>query len=437
MIQPARLYDRLSSLVDFNARRRRGAADGALPADPLERLAAQARALPEMKSETRALALAAAMLEGYGALDEGQRRAFFAGLRDGFDPDRAALAEAARAYGASEDPAALERLTRLAEPPRQELLRRLNATPGGTARLVSMRADLLAAIRAGDDLSRVDADMRHLLRSWFNRGFLTLERIDWSSPAILLEKLIAYEAVHTIHGFADLRRRVLPSDRRCYAYLHPAMPDEPLIFVEIALTRGLPGSVQALIAEDEAAPLPAAQADTAVFYSISNCQEGLAGISFGNLLIKNVVAELRRDLPNLARFVTLSPIPGLRRWLEAEAAAGSPRAAAALADGAAPEAQEMAARYLLTARDDRGRPLDPVARFHLGNGAEAHRVIPNADASDKGQRQSLGMMVNYLYDLPRIDARHDAFTERGVIAAARPLQLLARRAETTEKEPAR
>ena len=437
MIQTARLYDRLSSLVDFNIRRRRTAADRMLPADPLAQMVADARALPDMKSETRALALASGLLDAYGTLDEGQRRAFFRHLRDEFDPDRAALTAAARAYADSGDPAALAQLTRLAEPPRQELLRKLNATPGGTARLVSMRADLLRAIRAGEDLSRLDADMRHLFRSWFNRGFLTLERIDWSSPAILLEKLIDYEAVHTIHGFADLRRRVLPSDRRCYAYLHPAMPDEPLIFVEIALIRGLPDSVQSLIAEDGAPPLRAAEADRAVFYSISNCQEGLAGISFGNLLIKNVVAELRRDLPNLTRFVTLSPIPGLRRWLDSQAAAGNARARAALADGTAPEALEMAARYLLGARDARGRPLDPVARFHLGNGAEAHRVIAGADMSDKGQQQSLGMMVNYLYDLPRIDARHDDFTERGVIAAAKGLQDLARRAEADEKETKR
>ncbi len=432
MIPRAQLYDRLSSLVDLGPLRRRKPRAGR-SADPMARLFEATRALPTMRSETRALSTAAEVLDGYAGLDPAQRLAFFRHLRDGFDPDPDRLAAAARAYAETRDPDALARLTRLSEPPRQELLRRLNATPGGTARLVGLRADLLAAMRAGEDLGRVDADLRHLFRSWFNRGFLSLERIDWTSPAILLEKLIAYEAVHTIHGFSDLRRRVVPEDRRCYAYLHPAMPSEPLIFVEIALLDGLPGSVQALIAED-AAPLAANAADTAVFYSISNCQEGLSGISFGNLLIKNVVAELRRDLPNLTRFVTLSPIPGLRRWLEGEAAAGSGPAAAALADGSGPEALAEAARYLLTARDDRGRPLDPVARFHLGNGAEAQRLIAGADSSPKGRAQSLGIMVSYHYDLGRIDARHDDYTERGVIAAALMIHALARRTGRDEKE---
>lgn len=437
--KPARLYDRLSSLVDLSGWRQRRGGQGE-GAGPLARLRILARDLPGMRSETRALAAAAELLDLYGRLDAEGRLAFFRLLRDDFDPDRQALTAAARAYAEDPGPANLERLTQLSEPPRQELLRRLNAAPDGTARLVALRADLIRAMQSGEEMARVDADLRHLLRSWFNRGFLTLERIDWSSPAALLEKLIEYEAVHEINGFEDLRRRVLPPDRRCYAYLHPAMPDDPLIFVEVALMRGLPDSVQAIMA-DGRTPISAAEADTAVFYSISNCQPGLAGISFGNLLIKNVVAELCRDLPDLTTFVTLSPIPGLRRWLERRATAGDRQAGALIAaeepvgpeDGAA---MARAARYLLIERDARGRPLDPVARFHLGNGAEAHRLIAEADLSRRGLRQSLGLMVNYLYDLPRIDARHDAFSERGAIAAPRRLIDLARKApDLTETPP--
>lgn len=424
MTLTTQIYDRLSSLVAGSARRRGRAVPGSAP----EALIEAARALPGLRSETRVMSVAADILAGYCALDDAGKRTFFAALRDDFDPDREALAGAARDWLDRNDAVSLEALTRLAEPPRQELLRRLNMAPGGTAQLVAMRADLLRLVGRDPDHARVDFDFRHLLRSWFNRGFLHLVRIDWHSPALLLEKLIEYEAVHEIRDFRDLQRRVLPVDRRCYAYMHPAMPDEPLIFVEVALTEGLPDSVQALI-DDSRQPLVPDRADTAVFYSISNCQAGLAGISFGNLLIKNVVAELSRELPNLATFVTLSPIPGLRAWLDERAAAGEKTVQRLLADPQPAALMAQTARYLLRARDHKGRPRDPVARFHLGNGAEAHRIIPGADTSPRGQRQSLGMMVNYLYDRRRIEAQHDDFTERGVIAAPRRLHELARKTE--------
>lgn len=424
MTLTTQIYDRLSSLVAGSARRRGRAVPGSAP----EALIEAARALPGLRSETRVMSVAADILAGYCALDDAGKRTFFAALRDDFDPDREALAGAARDWLDRNDAVSLEALTRLAEPPRQELLRRLNMAPGGTAQLVAMRADLLRLVGRDPDHARVDFDFRHLLRSWFNRGFLHLVRIDWHSPALLLEKLIEYEAVHEIRDFRDLQRRVLPVDRRCYAYMHPAMPDEPLIFVEVALTEGLPDSVQALI-DDSRQPLVPDRADTAVFYSISNCQAGLAGISFGNLLIKNVVAELSRELPNLATFATLSPIPGLRAWLDERAAAGEETVQRLLADPQPAALMAQTARYLLRARDHKGRPRDPVARFHLGNGAEAHRIIPGADTSPRGQRQSLGMMVNYLYDRRRIEAQHDDFTERGVIAAPRRLHELARKTE--------
>lgn len=428
MTLTAQIYDRLSTLV-VSSGWRRGREDAPKP----EALIEFARALPGLRSEMRVMALAVEVLDGYAALDDAGKQVFFEALRDGFDPDPEALASAARAYVDVGDPVTLETLSRLAEPPRQELLRRLNMAPGGTARLVGMRADLLRLTGRGRDFARVDADFRHLLKSWFNRGFIELVRIDWRSPALLLEKLIEYEAVHEIRDFRDLQMRVLPPDRRCYAYMHPAMPDEPLIFVEVALTEGLPDSVQGLIDETREL-LPPEKADTAVFYSISNCQAGLAGISFGNLLIKNVVAELSRELSGLSVFVTLSPIPGLRAWLEERAKAGE-TAIAKLLDEPKPAAlSAQTARYLLLAKDGRGRPRDPVARFHLGNGAEAHRVISEADISPRGRKQSLGMMVNYLYDRRRIEAQHDEFTESGTIAAPKKLQELARKTEAEAKQ---
>ena len=424
MTLTAQLYDRLSSLVVSSGWRRGRATPAPTPAALIE----EAHLLAKLNSEPRVMVAASEVLSGYGTLDDAGKRAFFEGLRDGFDPPADSLARAAENWLKDRDPDALEALSRAAEPPRQELLRRLNMAPGGTVRLVGMRADLLRLAGRDSGFARVDADFRHLLRSWFNRGFLQLVRIDWRSPALLLEKLIEYEAVHEIHDFNDLQRRVLPADRRCYAFMHPAMPDEPLIFVEVALTDGLPDSVQTLIDEKRAALSPNA-VDTAVFYSISNCQAGLAGISFGNLLIKNVVAELSRELPTLTTFVTLSPIPGLRAWLQQRADAGETAIAALLGDPQPAALSAQTARYLLLAKDAKGRPLDPVARFHLGNGAEAHRVIAGANTSARGKKQSLGMMVNYLYDSKQIEAQHDEFTERGIIAAPKRLQELARKAE--------
>ncbi|MGM0584314.1 MAG: malonyl-CoA decarboxylase domain-containing protein, partial [Pseudomonadota bacterium] len=271
------------------------------------------RALLSERGEVSGLKLAKEVLARYRLLDDERRVAFFRMLAEDLDLDAEAVAQAARAYAQAPDRTALFRLSQAAEPPRQELLRRLNEAPGATVELVRMRVDLLRLARSSPDLDRVDLDFAHLFRSWFNRGFLVLRQVDWDSPARLLEKIIDYEAVHAIHSWNDLRRRLDPEDRRCFAFFHPAMPEEPLIFVEVALTRGVPGSIQELLSEQRAS-LDAAEADTAVFYSISNCQAGLRGISFGNSLIKQVVEVLGRELPHLKQFVTLSPIPGLARW---------------------------------------------------------------------------------------------------------------------------
>jgi malonyl-CoA decarboxylase len=300
-----------------------------------------------------------------------------------------------------------------------------------------MRETLQAAIREGAPLGPLDADFRHLFGSWFNRGFLVLRRIEWTTPANILEKIIRYEAVHEISTWDELRRRLDPPDRRLYAFFHPALIDEPLIFVEVALTGAIPDAIQPLLSA-ERAPISADAATTAVFYSISNAQAGLAGVSFGNFLIKQVVEDLRREWPRLQTFVTLSPAPGFAGWLSEErgkeasrfVGAEARRVLEAIEAGETPEAADrtlsmLAAAYFLQARTPSGRVIDPVARFHLGNGARLERINPRGDRSASGLRQSLGVMVNYLYDLDHIEANHEAFANRSVVAASAAVKKLA------------
>jgi malonyl-CoA decarboxylase len=337
----------------------------------------------------------------------GERHAFFRFLSDEMQPDSADVAEAAQAYLAQANDETLTRLRHAIDSPRLEFFRRLNLAPGATAEIVAMRRDLLVEADGNARLQSVDADLRRLLRSWFNRGFLVLKRIDWQTPAAILEKIIAYEAVHEIKGWEDLRRRLDPVDRRCFAFFHPSLIDEPLIFVEVALTREVPAAIGPLLAErDDGAA--ADEPTTAVFYSISNCQEGLKGITFGNFLIKQVVEELARESPSLKTFVTLSPVPGFAAWLAAmladdpsEILTEDDRAAlATLRDPEWPlrednEALEstllaLAAHYFLVAKAPDNRPPDPVARFHLGNGARLERLDWLADGSKKGLEEAQG-----------------------------------------------
>ncbi|MBL8670498.1 MAG: malonyl-CoA decarboxylase [Alphaproteobacteria bacterium] len=375
------------------------------------------------RGEASGTALARAVVERYAALGPAERLAFFELLAAQFGPDQAAILLAADAYRRDAALANLLKLAAATEAPRQELFRRVNMAPDGTATLVAMREHLLDLLRDRPQLESVDADLHHLLASWFNRGFLRLERIDWRTSAAVLEKLIAYEAVHAIEGWEDLRRR-LQDDRRCFAFFHPALPDEPLIFVEVALTRGIAAAVQPLIARDAPVADPAG-ADTAIFYSISNCQKGLRGISFGNFLIKQVVADLQQELPQVETFSTLSPIPGLRAWLKKEGRAdGDAAAASERFDPASPDATVMkaplmrlCARYLLQAKKD-GKPVDPVARFHLGNGARVERINWLGDVSAKGVRESCCLMVNYLYRPEDIERNHEAYANEGRIAAS-------------------
>ncbi len=413
-------------------------------AQGVEQLLALAQKLLTGRGEASGVAIARAILGAYSALSGAQKVEFLKGLAARFGADMIALGDAARAFLDQPGDAEASKLMIAAEPQRQELIRRLNHAPGGTLALVRMREDLLGFLPSHPELATLDRDFLHLFASWFNRGFLVLRRIDWTTPANILEKIIRYEAVHAIHGWDDLRRRLEPPDRRLYAFFHPALGDEPLIFVEVALTDSVPAAIAPLLAGERSGIAPQA-ATAAAFYSISNAQRGLSGVSFGNFLIKQVVEDLRREWPNLATFVTLSPVPGFAAWLEREKSnTGStvvtPEARRALAllerpnwtdKAAAVEAvnrvlPQLAAHYFLHARSASGRVIDPVARFHLGNGARLERINPLGDVSEAGLRQSHGLMVNYLYDLADIEGNHEAFANRNEVVASSAVRRLAR-----------
>ena len=437
-------------------------------------------ALLSERGEMSGNRLARGILDAFEAADETERLAFFELLATRFDINAQHALRAAERYAETPSPERLGRLGDAVEPRRLELLRRLNRVPGATARLVRMRESLLAALGEHPDFARIDLDFRHLFLSWFNRGFLVMREIDWSTPANVLEKIIAYEAVHAIRDWAALRARLEPSDRRCFAFFHPAMPDEPLIFVEVALTRSNPSTVREVLWPDRVV-LGADEVDTAVFYSISNCQHGLAGISFGNFLIKQVASELAREIPALKTFRTLSPVPGFMRWVTSrgdaldappaersgatsdEAPAAGPEGApvaedapplddelvAALAlarrvaaseevvldDAERLQLRRLVAHYLVREKRADGQPLDPVARFHLGNGASLDDVLPGADVFRKALAQSAGSMVSYLYDLDRVETNHESYagarevvTTGSVGAILEPRRVLRRRA---------
>jgi malonyl-CoA decarboxylase len=427
---------------------------------PDETLEAQMRTcLAGRGGEVSARNRAARLAETYLAADEPGRRDFLRTLAE-FDSDPDAVAAAYTKVKAAEDPAersaAKAELRRALEPPRLKLLTQFASIPDGCKFLVDLRAALLRVRGSDKMLTALDADLRGLLASWFDIGFLELRRIDWNSPAALLEKLVTYESVHAIRSWRDLKNR-LDSDRRCYAFFHPRMPGEPLIFVEVALVKGLAGSVQDLLNE-KAPVLDPAVADTAIFYSISNCQTGLAGISFGNFLIKRVVGELSGEFRNLKTFATLSPIPGFRRWLD-PLLASHPEALlsddesvslvsacpadsgctalagiigkrswwriAELREAAEPVLVRLCARYLL-AESKHDRALDPVAHFHLSNGARVERLNMLGDTSDKGARESATLMVNYLYDPAKIEDWHEDYAGGGKRNASTAVRKLAR-----------
>ncbi len=396
------------------------------------------------RGEASGVALAREILARYATLTIGPRIAFFEALAQRFGADPARMEQAIAAWRTEPSDTTAAEVHAASEPRRQELFRRLNLAPGGTAALVRMREQLMDSLDHREDLRAVDDDFVHLFSSWFNRGFLVLRRIDWSTPAIVLEKIIRYEAVHEIHDWQDLRRRIDSPDRRCYAFFHPALVDEPLIFVEVALTRDIPAAIAPILAKEREVMEPE-KARAATFYSISNCQRGLAGVSFGNFLIKQVVEEVSREMPKLSIFVTLSPVTNFSDWLKRERAEEksaalneADKAALTLLDQSAWWTNEetaaqvqdavmrAAAWYYLRARNRRGLPVDAVARFHLGNGARLERINWLGDTSERAMAQACGLMVNYQYDLDDIEKNHEAYAEGPTVVASGSVQRLLR-----------
>ena len=396
-----------------------------------------ALALVSSRDKASGVAIAREILQRYRTLSPSDRLAFIRFLARSMQPDAEKVTRAAKAFLDGASTASIKALQRAVESPRLEFFRRLNLAPGATAAIVAMRRDLLTADDAS--VAAVDSDLRHLLMSWFNRGFLVLRRIDWQTPATILDKIIAYEAVHEIQGWDDLRRRLDPADRRCFAFFHPSLVDEPLIFVEVALMSDIPGSIGAVLQQEAPGNGDVDEKPTtAVFYSISNCQEGLRGISFGNFLIKQVVEDLVKERPSLKTFVTLSPVPNFADWLASALSdpdtdlltpaerqrldilrdpnwVHSEQVATALK----PILLRLAAHYFLGVKAADGRPLDPVARFHLGNGARLERINWLGDTSPKGLAEAHGLMVNYRYEIKDIERNHEAFANEGIVAASR------------------
>jgi len=399
-------------------------------------LTALCHGLLSERGEVSGVLLATQAQQAYESLDVPLRHAFFDVLVKEFSPDPEAVGRCGDAYRADPSAANLAELQRVVEPPRQELFRRLNMAPGSTRMLVNMRRDVLDETRAHPQWTAIAADLEHLLASWFNRGFLSLQRIDWTTPANILEKLIQFEAVHAIQGWSDLQRR-LQADRRCYGFFHPALPGEPIIFIEVALTHGMSAQVQPLV--DPLSPISdPSEADTAIFYSITNCQAGLRGVPFGSFLIKRVAEDLAAEFPRLRKFATLSPIPGFRSWLKQ--VSGNPRVAAILAklegttwrddkartDELGEELEPLCAYYLTHAKNGR-EPLDPVARFHLRNGARLERMNWLGDTSALGMERSAGWMVNYVYRLDDVERNHEMYTKQYKVIASHHIDWLAKR----------
>ncbi len=418
----------LSSVIsagrDILARRRQNSLEA-----PSSDLLAKSKQLIHHRGEASGLALAYEVVADYQALDDANRLLFFEALADDFSADSDAVLAAADGYKRNPTEANLSALARAAEAPRIKLFRRMNMAPDATPVLVKMRGAMIQALHDLPQLKAVETDLKHQFISWFNRGFLELRVIDWNTPASILERIIQYESVHAIEGWDDLRAR-LRGNRMCFAFFHPAMPDDPLVFVEVALTEGVPDAIGPLIDKSKESDVGNTP-DTVVFYSISNCHPGLAGVSFGNFLIKQVVEEVGKRYSNMKRYVTLSPIPGFCRWLAAqelgidldEMRSMARTDTAKTVDARRNDLLAACAQYLLKERRN-NLALDPVARFHLGNGASLHAIHWAADLSDKGLEQSAGLMVNYLYDLRSIEENHDSYFDQGEIARSRDVARL-------------
>ena len=378
--------------------------------DPKEMITSVMTAVGEVSS----IAYADQFLRTFDKMDESKKQSLFLTIASELDIDLPMIRSALENYSKIPSEENFINITNAVEPRWAELVRRLNATAHGTVRLVKMRADLLSIIHTDASLARIDISFMTLLRNWFSPSFLVLRPIDWSTPANILEKIIAYEAVHEIKSWDDLRSRLAPDDRRCFAFFHPSMEDEPLIFVEVALTGEIPGTITSVL-ETERKMLDPNEASCAIFYSISNCQKGLAGISFGNFLIKQVAQALQGEYPNLKNFLTLSPLPFFSTWLEKTEPDSFANFAMIDWLGTTEENEkkllEAVGRYFLNSTRKDKQPNDPVARFHLGNGALLDRINLVGNLSSKGLSESFGIMVNYRYDLPNVEKNHEAYAK--------------------------
>ena len=365
------------------------------------------------KGEVSALGYAEFLMQHCEKLDEKELIIFFKLMRENFDISSLELSQAVDEYKVNSNSENLITLMKFSEPKRREIFRRCNGISRGTIRLVNLRKRLLGILKKNPELKAVDYDLVYLLKNWFNRGFLILRPINWETPAHILEKIIAYEAVHEINSWDELRLRLAPKDRRCFAFFHPAMQDEPIIFVEVALMKNIPSKIQDVL-EEKRDFLEPDEANVAVFYSISNCQKGLSGISFGNFLIKQVANDLKFEFNNIKKFVTLSPVPGLRNWIKNK----KPKFEMTLEKfkkseqflKVEPSLMNCAGNYFLNSDRSDGMPNDPVARFHLGNGASLEQINYLGDTSLNGLNLSGGLMVNYLYDLDKVEENHEAYT---------------------------
>ncbi len=385
-----------------------------------ETLASLCAMMMASDGEYSSLLLAERILNAFESLDADGRLEFYTLLHTDYDIDVAAIKSTVKDYERNPDADNLLRVTDAAEPGRQELLRRINLTSGGTRRLVKMREHLLTAMRDKPELKKIDTDFHHLFNAWFNRGFLLMEPIDWTTPAHILEKIIAYEAVHEIENWSELRSRLEPADRYCYGFFHPSMEDEPLVFVEVALTDQVPRGIGEILQRGPEIGIPD-NPSCAIFYSISTCHRGLAGVSFGNFLIKQVATSLKLRFPQLKTFATISPVPGFRVWLEAQARAETDIADligefdAEADEDMRNQLEKLAASYFLEHKTSANEPLDPVARFHLKNGAILERINVLGNPSDKGMGRSFGTMVNYVYDLSRVEENHEEYVKNNQI----------------------
>jgi len=414
-----RFQDFLSGLVKGQRGRFFGASEEASIDELVEKLMGSV-------GEVSAIVTARQVLDNYKKLDDEQKLGFFKNLEQNFNANQAMVKLAFDAYDIDPSSVNLNKLSKAAEPQRHELMRRLNSTPDATHDLVAMRTDLLKFLRENPELRSVDEDFVRLFSSWFGRGFLVLQTINWSTSAAILERIIRYEAVHEIKDWDDLRSRIDPPNRRCFAFFHPALIDEPLIFVEVALTKEIPRSINSILEDEGAEFVDSSEYNTATFYSISNCQPGLKNISFGNFLIKQVVQELQSEFPSIKTFVTLSPIPGFQKWLDTSSEEELAELVELkelvnqLAENSetieehAEYIRKAVLNYLLQAKKGK-YPVDPVTRFHLGNGASIHQLHTSADLSEKGLKQSRGTMVNYLYDLTSIETNHERYATEGDI----------------------